>query len=54
MELEFKDPHGDDDVYSCAYEWHNTCGLCRFGFSQGDVIMSGTLCKDSLGFSCPS
>ncbi|KAF5604859.1 hypothetical protein FPCIR_712 [Fusarium pseudocircinatum] len=40
MELGFEDPHGDYDPYSCAYGWQNTCGLCRFGFSQRDVIMS--------------
>ncbi|KAF4439440.1 hypothetical protein FACUT_4195 [Fusarium acutatum] len=43
MELQFTDPNSGPDVNTESYYDEESCGLCRFGFSEGDKITS---CKD--------
>ncbi|KAF5663779.1 hypothetical protein FCIRC_11068 [Fusarium circinatum] len=43
MELQFTDPNLKADVYNNAHYSAESCGLCRFYFSEGDEIIS---CKD--------
>ncbi|KAF5609067.1 uncharacterized protein FSUBG_4222 [Fusarium subglutinans] len=43
MELQFTDPNLEADVYNNAHYSAESCGLCRFDFSEGDEIIS---CKD--------
>ncbi|KAF5647621.1 uncharacterized protein FTJAE_1677 [Fusarium tjaetaba] len=40
MELEFEDPTGGYDIYNDAYRDSSSCGLCRFGFYEGEEVIS--------------
>ncbi|KAF4498914.1 hypothetical protein FAGAP_4927 [Fusarium agapanthi] len=40
MELEFEDPNGGYDLWNDTYRDKSSCGLCRFGFYEGEEVMS--------------